>query len=98
MAKTKRGTPPLFELLDANRWRRKDAAAQRELRVVHHAAQEDVAHPNETEPRFKLADDTLVKNEKPAVMQFLGDRLHLSLTPLTAAVGVFVILLVMLGA
>lgn len=100
-SKPKRGGPPLFELLQGNRFRRSDAGPQRpELRVVHptpDGADEDAA----AESQVRLAasnDPVLVEGAKPAALQLQGDRLHLSLTPLTAAIGVFAISLLVMGA
>jgi len=44
-----------------------------------------------------MADGDGVRDAKSTAMQIKGDRLELSLTPLTAAVGAFVILLLVLG-
>lgn len=103
MAKTngKRGTPPLFELLQGNRFRRGDAGPQRpELRVVHSETEpdEDVADSADAVRLAYSEENPVNPGGKQTAIQFLGDRLHVSLTPLTAAIGVFVISLVVLGA
>ena len=100
-SKSKRGGPPLFELLQGNRFRRGDVTpSQPDLRVVHPVA--DVAD-EEIEPaipvRFAPPDEPdRQAAPEPVTMQLLGDRLHLSLTPFTAAIGMFVIVLLVLGA
>jgi hypothetical protein len=99
-SKSKRGGPPLFELLQGNRFRRGDAGPnQPELRVVHpvpEVAEEEVE--TAISVRFAPPDEPSPPNNIPAAVQLLGDRLHLSLTPFTAAIGMFVIGLLVLGA
>lgn len=101
MAKTngKRGTPPLFELLQGNRFRRGDAQRP-DLRVVHSEVELDEEVSDTSNPvRLAYNEETTVNpGGKQSAVQFLGDRLHVSLTPLTAAFGVFVISLLVLGA
>ncbi len=97
MAKTKRSTPPLFELLEGNRLRRGDLGPPPDLRVVHPEPESEEAS-SQRGARFALAGEHSATNGRHAVAQFLGDRLHLSLTPFTAAVGVFLIAVVVLGA
>jgi hypothetical protein len=100
-SKSKRGGPPLFELLQGNRFRRGDVGPQQpELRVVlpvPEAAEEEV---EATIPvRFAASEEPASQpTNDPAAVQLLGDRLHLSLTPFTAAIGLFVIALLVLGA
>ena len=98
-SKGKRGGPPLFELLQGNRFRRGDAGLQPDFRVVHHEPDDDdVALPPSSVRLAKPDEVAPTLRETPATVQLSGDRLHLSLTPLTAAIGVFAISLVVLGA
>ncbi len=99
-SKSKRGGPPLFELLQGNRFRRGDVGLQQpDLRVVlpvAEASDEEIAAPMAV--RFASPDEPSPTPTVPAAVQLLGDRLHLSLTPFTAAIGMFVIALLVLGA
>ena len=100
-SKAKRGGPPLFELLQGNRFRRGDVGPQPDLRVVHHEPEPGEKETAPPESPVRLAypgEPAPAQNGRHAAMQLLGDRLHLSLTPLTAAIGVFVISLLVLGA
>src|SRR5262245_34838422 len=99
MARIKRGSPPLFELLDGNRLRRSDVATHPNLRVIPAEPQGEEALPaSGTKPHSVAVESSPEKSGDRAVFQLLGDRLHLSLTPLTAALGVFAVTLVVLGA
>lgn len=99
MAKIKRGTPPLFELLEGNRLRRGDAGAPPKLRVVNAEPEGEEAVSIPKKGALPAAvQDVRVKPAEHAILQFLGDRLHVSLTPVTAAIGLFAISLLVLGA
>lgn len=99
MAKTKRGTPPLFELLENNHLRRGSTGPQPDLRLVRPDAEHEEAEPVRPPlPRFNEPDAIIEKPNKPTAIQLLGDRLHVSLTPLSAAIGVFVISFLVLAA
>jgi|CXWL01.1.fsa_nt_gi hypothetical protein len=100
-SKAKRGGPPLFELLQGNRFRRGDVGPQPDLRVVRHEpepGEKEIARPESPVRLAYPGEPATVQNGRHAAMQLSGDRLHLSLTPLMAAIGVFVILLLVLGA
>lgn len=92
MAKSKRGGPALFELLQGNRFRRDDPEVQTHLRVVHH-------EPESTEDSDVGSDGDggAIRAEKSTLVQVKEDRLHLALTPLSAAAIVFVLSVVVLG-
>jgi len=99
-SKLKRGGPPLFELLQGNRFRRGDAGPPPNLRVVHHESESGDEGPSGTPSSMRIADSAEpgdARDAKNTAMQIKGDRLELSLTPFTAAVGAFVILLLVLG-
>lgn len=96
MARTKRGTPPLFELLDQGHLRRGNVGPQPDLRLVRPEPEE--SETVRSAPRFRAPDAIIETRGNAPWLQLLGDRLHVSLTPTTAAVGVFVISIVILGA
>lgn len=99
MAKLKRRTPPLFELLDGNRLRRGDSVTHPNLRVINAEPEaEEVVAPEKKKPFSAPSQETSAKPGEHAILQFLGDRLHLSLTPFTAAIGLFAVSLLVLGA
>ena len=81
-SKSKRGGPPLFELLQGHRFRRGDAGPnQPELRgvlPVPEVAEEEVE--TAIPVRFAPPDEASPSSNVPAAVQLLGDRLHLSLT------------------
>lgn len=93
MAKSKRGSPALFELLQGNRFRRDDPQVQTHLRVVHHEPET----VEETEAVVEADDAAPVAAARSSLVQVKEDRLHLSLTPLSAAAIVFAISVLILG-
>lgn len=91
MAKSKRGGPALFELLQGNRFRRDETQVQHNLRVVNHE------HDHSDEAEASNDDTGTLQVEKPALVHVREDRLHVSLTPLSAAAIVFGISVLILG-
>jgi hypothetical protein len=98
MARSRRGSPPLFELLDGNRFRRGNTDPQPDLRLVQAEVEADDPRPSRSPARLNDPDAIVETTGPSGGVQLRGDRLWVSLTPVTAAAGVFVLCVLILAA